>query len=129
MPSSRQAELLAADRYAASFGIDLVTAGHDRVAVAMAIRPEHLDGEGRLRSGAVFTLADCAMSLISNATTKAFAVSAHLVVTGSAAPGQTMTATAVPAHSGPGRVTWNVRVAVGAQPVATFIGTTLEVPG
>jgi len=128
MPPSRESELLAADRFARSFAIELIPAAPDRVCVAMTLEREHVDAAGRVRSGVAFTIADCAMSLISNATTRAFAVTAHLVVGGSASPGQTMTATAAAALRGPGRVTWHVDVTVDRDHIATFTGTTLEVP-
>lgn len=128
MPPSRQSELLAADRFARSFAIELISAEPDQVYVAMTLEREHLDGTGRVRSGVAFTIADCAMSLISNAATRAFAVTAHLAVGGSASPGQTMIAAAAAAHRGPGRVTWHVDVTVGGDHIATFTGTTLEIP-
>jgi acyl-CoA thioesterase len=128
MADTREADLLAADRFAGWLGIRLVSAEETRVEVAMTVRPEHVDGSGMIRAGVAFTVADCAMSLISNGRTRAFAVSAHLTGHGAAVPGGTLTAIATPAHHDRGRATWLVAVSAGGVTVATFTGTTLEVP-
>ena len=129
MATRREAELLAADRFARSLGITLVSATDDGVTVEMEVRPEHVTASGGLHPSVAFSVADCAMSLISNAETRAFAVSAHLVTGGSVGLGQRLRATATPAHREPGRVTWRVSVSNGESVLATFTGTTLEVPG
>jgi acyl-coenzyme A thioesterase PaaI-like protein len=127
MSTSREAELLAADRFATGLGVELVSAAASAVEVAATLGAVHVDAAGRLRPGVAFTIADCAMSLISNARARAFAVSAHLVVTGTVAEGDRLLAVATPVHSEPGRVTWHVTVTCGDTPIATFTGTTLEV--
>lgn len=128
MSSPREEELLAADRFAGSLGIGLVSASSDRVVVSMEIRPDHVNAAGRLHAAVAFTLADCAMSLISNASARAFAVSAHLVAPGRVTAGQRLQATAVPAHRSDGRVSWQVAVTSPEGAVASFTGTTIEVP-
>src|SRR5690606_41933262 len=61
------ARLLASDRFAAALGARLVVDEPDRVVVEMTVSETHLDESGEVSSGALFALADCAMSLISNA--------------------------------------------------------------
>lgn len=97
-----------------------------RVVVEMTVSEMHLDESGEVSSGALFALADCAMSLISNADVTAVAVATHFVRHGTAAPGQIVTADARPAMraDGPER-TWDIPLTVGDACVARFVGTTL----
>jgi uncharacterized protein (TIGR00369 family) len=122
----READLLAADRFATTLGIRLVVAETDRVEVEMTLGAAHLDEAGGVRPEISFALADCAMSLISNASATAFAVAAHVAGEGRAHPGDTLRAMATPAHRRGDRCTWNVAVTARDRAVAGFTGTTLE---
>jgi acyl-coenzyme A thioesterase PaaI-like protein len=122
----READLLAADRFATTLGIRLVAAETDRVEVEMTIGPAHLDEAGGLRPEIAFALADCAMSLISNQSHPAFAVAAHLVGTGSVNPSATVRAVAMPSHQSPSATTWRVDVTSGDRHLSSLTGTTLD---
>lgn len=86
--------MLDADPYAAHLGVELVD-DPDRVVVRMTVRPHHLNFLGVTHGGAVFSLADCAFSLASNAAgDRAVAIDTHLVITGGSGEGRVLTATA-----------------------------------
>ncbi|MGA7272067.1 MAG: hypothetical protein WB239_13430 [Acidimicrobiia bacterium] len=124
------AELLAKDRFAVSLGVRLVEDAPHRLVVEMELNEEHRAGDGGVDHGVVFSLADCAMSLISNRDSSAVAVATHLT-TGVSPPGEgTLRAVATPASFPPSRaVTWQVLVTAGDVLVANFTGTTLRVGG
>ncbi len=120
------ARLLASDRFAAALGARLVVDEPDRVVVEMTVSETHLDESGEVSSGALFALADCAMSLISNAEVTAVAVATQFVRHGTASVGQAVTADARPALPAAGRErTWDIPLTVDGTCVARFVGTTL----
>lgn len=120
------ATLLARDRFAAALGARLVVDEPDRVVVEMTVSETHLDESGRVSTGALFALADCAMSLISNAGVTAVAVATHFVRHGTAAVGQVVAAEARPAlGSDTSERTWDIPVTAGGACIARFVGTTL----
>lgn len=121
------ADLLASDPYAASLGIRLVSAAPDEVVVEMEATDELFGPDGRLSEGAIFSLADCAMSLISNAEVTNVAVAAHLTRHGEAAPGDTLRATARPRARDGDTTTWEISVDGPGGTVGVFTGTTLAV--
>lgn len=121
------ADLLAADAYAQDLGIRLVSAAPDEVVVEMEVSGDLCDARGRLTDGAVFSLADCAMSLISNAEQTNVAVTVHLTRHGDAAPGDTLRARAVPSAQADATTTWHIEVHGPAGLVGVFTGTTLAV--
>lgn len=93
--------LLATDRYARHLGIRLVEATDDRVVLEMDIAPHHLNFLALTHGGAMFSLADCAMSLASNGHgQRAVAIDAHLVISGGSAEGDVLRAVAEPAVGG-----------------------------
>lgn len=55
------------DTFAQECGIELVEAGPGHAKVRMAIQPRHLNAMGIVHGGAVFTLADFAFAVASNA--------------------------------------------------------------
>ena len=90
----RVAELLAADNYARSLGIELVSVSAEEIVVAMDVRPQHLNFLSVGHGGAVFSLADCAFSLASNnAGDRAVAIDTHLVLTAATREGDRLEAT------------------------------------
>ncbi|HEX2153316.1 MAG TPA: PaaI family thioesterase [Acidimicrobiia bacterium] len=122
-------ELLDSDRFAVSrLGARLVEASPDRIVVEMTVAPHHLDESARVSAGALFSLADCAMSLLSNAETTAVAVATHFTMREGPAAGATVRAVAEPELPGRARATtWFVVVTSEDTPVASFTGTTLRV--
>lgn len=122
-------ELLAADRFATSrLGARLVKATQDRVVVEMTPAAQHLDGNGRISSGALFSLADCAMSLISNAETTAVAVATHFTTGDPVPAGSTVVAEARAELPGGERgTTWSVVLTADGAVIGSFTGTTYRV--
>lgn len=120
------AELLDADRFAAVLGVRLVEAAPERVVVEMDLEDHHLDSGGRVSTGALFSLADCAMSLISNAGGTAVAVATHFTRSAARVEGPTIRAVARPELPLGGRpTTWQISLLAGDTEVAAFTGTTL----
>lgn len=122
-------DLLAADSFATGLGVRLVEAERDRVVVEMDVEDHHRDASGRLASGVVFSLADCALSFISNAERSAVAVATHLVRRADGRDIDLLTAVIEPVgDGGSGRaVTHRAIVSAGDTVVAVFTGTTLAV--
>ncbi|MEA1902155.1 MAG: hotdog fold thioesterase [Actinomycetota bacterium] len=90
----RVRELLDADNYARSLGIDLVSVTPDEIAVEMTVTKDHLNFLSVGHGGVVFSLADCAFSLASNnAGDQAVAIDTHLVLTASTREGDRLEAT------------------------------------
>lgn len=89
----RVAELLGADPYAQGLGVELVSVGSEEIVVAMEVRDEHLNFLGVGHGGVMFSLADCAFSLASNAAgDRAVAIDTHLVLTAGAGEGDRLEA-------------------------------------
>lgn len=120
--------LLDADAYASFLGVRLVDAEPDRVRVELVVEERHLDRSGRVAPEVLFSLADCAMSLISNADATAVAVAAHLVPGADPEVGEPLVAEARPLVAAGDRNTWRVTVeGRSGRRVAVFTGTTLRV--
>ncbi len=122
---ARAAEMLASDPYAAHLGVALVAAEEGRVVVTMNLQPFHANFLGGIHGGAVFSLADVALSLISNAPgPRAVAIDTHLVLTGSAETGDTLVAVAEETSRGRTLATYRITVRRGDERVVgVFTGT------
>jgi acyl-CoA thioesterase len=102
---------LEADPYAAMLGISLVAVDDASVTVAMPVTADHENFLGGTHGGAVFSVADCAFSLASNAYEKpAVAVNTHLAITAASGEGDTLIATAMEVHRGSTLATYRVEV-------------------
>ncbi len=121
----RVTELLAADAYAAHLGIRVVGTDDTSVVVAMDLQPFHTNFLGGVHGGAVFSLADAALSLISNAPgPRAVAIDTHLVLTGAAEVGETLTAVAEETSRGRTLATYRITVRrEDGRVVGVFTGT------
>ncbi len=105
---------LEADPYARLLGISLVDADQDSVTVAMPVTEHHENFLGGTHGGAMFSVADCAFSLASNAyEAPAVAVNTHLAITAPTEAGDTLTATAIEVHRGSTLATYRVEVTRG----------------
>jgi acyl-CoA thioesterase len=103
--------LLDKDRYAKNLGIDLVGVGDQTVTVSMPITDEHENFHGGTHGGAIFSVADCAFSLASNAyDDPAVAIDTHLAITAPTSSGDTLTAVAEEASRGRRLATYRVTV-------------------
>jgi acyl-CoA thioesterase len=121
-------ELLARDRFAAAMGVRLVEAGPDRVVVEMDIADHHREADGGVATGALFSLADCAMSLISNADGTAVAVATHFTRRERGEAARVVRADIRPVlPSGEREVTWSAVVTADEERVGSFTGTTFRV--
>ncbi|MGA7226666.1 MAG: hotdog fold thioesterase [Acidimicrobiia bacterium] len=121
----RIAQLLAADAYARMLGIELVSVTDDAIAIAMEVRPEHLNFLEVGHGGMVFSLADCAFSLGSNAAgDRAVAIDTHLVLTAASRLGDRLEATVTEATRGRTLGTYRVDVRRDdGRSVGLFTGT------
>lgn len=118
-------ELLGADKYAIGLGIELVDVTADHVSVGLEVTDGHANFLGVGHGGVVFSLADCAFSLASNAAgARAVAIDTHLVLTAPSMPGDRLTA--VVREASRGRTLGTYRVDVTRQDgrsVGLFTGT------
>ncbi len=113
------------DPYAAAQGFTLGLITDETVAVSMEIRDDHLNFHGVTHGGALFSLADCAFSLASNAHGDvAMAIDTHLVLTAGSKRSNTLTATAVEVTRGRTLATYRVDVTRDdGRVVGLFTGT------
>ncbi len=119
------ADAFARDPYAAAQGFVLGDITHDTVSVSMTVRDDHLNFLSTLHGGALFSLADCAFSLASNAAGRtAVAIDTHLALTAPTRLGDTLTATAVEVSLGKQLATYRVDVRRSdGRTVGLFTGT------
>ncbi len=99
------------DAYAKAQGFRLGRITDESVAVSMVVRDDHLNFHDVLHGGALFSLADCAFSLASNAHgDTAMAIDTHLALTAPARLGDVLTATAVEMTRGRTLATYRVDI-------------------
>lgn len=117
--------MIAADRYADHLGVRLVETDGRRVVVAMGVDGRHLNFLDVTHGGALFSLADVAFSLASNAAgDRAVAIDTHLVLPAGSRPGDVLTAVAEEASRGRTLGTYRVTVTRGdGRVVGLFTGT------
>jgi acyl-CoA thioesterase len=126
----RVAESLGADAYAQSLGIELLEVTDDEITISMQILGDHLNFLGVGHGGVVFSLADCAFSLASNAAgDRAVAIDTHLVLTAGCKAGDRLLATVVEANRGRTLGTYRVDVTRDdGRAMAFFTGTVYIAP-
>jgi len=114
-----------ADPYAASQGYSLGDVTDESVTVSMTIRDDQVNFLGGTHGGVLFSLADCAFSLASNAYPEdAVAIDTHLAITAPSGVGETLTATAVEQTRGRSLATYRVDVTrADGRTTALFTGT------
>ncbi|MFQ5517444.1 MAG: hotdog fold thioesterase [Acidimicrobiia bacterium] len=121
---TRIGDLLHADPYAVGLGAELTSA--DPIVLAMTVGADHINFHGVAHGGAIFSLADCAFSLASNAAgPAAVAIDTHLAITAAARQGDVLEATAEEITRGRSLATYRVTVSrpADARIVAMFTGT------
>lgn len=123
--AARVQELFAQDRYARLLGMSLVSDDPSRVVVEMPLTPDHENFYDVTHGGAVFSLADCAFSLASNAHgDRAVAIDTHLVLTAATRRGDVLTATADELTRGRTIATYRITVTRGDGRISgLFTGT------
>lgn len=117
--------MLAADPYARLLGVGLVSVSDDEIIVALDVGRHHLNFLDVGHGGMVFSLADCAFSLASNAGgDRAVAVDTHMVLTSASNAGDRLEARATEASRGRSLGTYRVDVTRGdGRTVGLFTGT------
>jgi len=117
--------MLAADPYALSLGVGLVSVSDDEITVALDVGPDHLNFLDVGHGGMVFSLADCAFSLASNASgDRAVAIDTHMVLTSPSKAGDRLKARATEASRGRSLGTYRVDVTrEDGKTVGLFTGT------
>jgi acyl-CoA thioesterase len=117
--------LLAADAYARALGVELVSVTDTEIVVGLEVGPHHLNSIGMGHGGMVFSLADCALSLASNAAgDRAVAIDTHLVFTAPTRVGDRLEATVTEASRGKTLGTYRVVLTRGdGRTVGLFTGT------
>ena len=116
---------LAGDTYAQALGVELVSVTDTEIVVALEVRPDHVNSLGLGHGGMLFSLADAALSLASNASgDRAVAVDTHLVFTAPARVGDRVEASVTEASRGKTLGTYRVVLTRGdGRPVGLFTGT------
>lgn len=117
--------MLDADNYARNMGVELVDVTPDQITLAMEVREDHLNFLSVGHGGMVFSLADVAFSLASNAAGhRAVAIDTHLVLTAATRVGDRLTVTVAEASRGRTLGTYRAEVTRGDGRVAAlFTGT------
>ncbi|MEN8239940.1 MAG: hotdog fold thioesterase [Actinomycetota bacterium] len=113
------------DPYASAQGFELVDVTDDTVVVSMTVRQDQVNFLGGTHGGVLFSLADCAFSLASNAYgVPAVAIDTHLAITSGSDSGETLTATAHEMTRSRSLATYRVDVErADGRTVALFTGT------
>ena len=113
------------DPYAKAQGFELVDVNDGTIVVSMIVRHDQVNFLGGTHGGALFSLADCAFSLASNAHgNPAVAIDTHLAITAASDVGETLTATAREMTRGRSLATYRVDVTrADGRTVALFTGT------
>ena len=120
--------LHAADPICDALGIDLIDVSDESVTLQMVVGQRHLGDHGRCHGGVLFTLADVAMSFLSNRTPgQAFATHAAVDFLAPLSDGEVVQAQGR-IETERGRVgIYDVQLRSGGTVVATFRGNTLRV--
>ncbi|MPZ52125.1 MAG: hotdog fold thioesterase [Acidimicrobiia bacterium] len=121
----RVKELLTADPYAAGLGVELISVDDDRITIGLDLEERHTNFLGVGHGGAVFSLADVAFSLASNAAgDRAVAIDTHIVLTAATQPGERLTAVVDEMTRGRTLGTYHVVVSrADGRTIAIFTGT------
>lgn len=123
--AARIRELFTRDRFAASLGMRLVSDDPSHVVVDMPLTEDHENFYDVTHGGAMFSLADCAFSLASNAHGhRAVAIDTHLALTAGTRRGDVLTAAAEEVTRGRTLATYRITVTRGDGRVSgLFTGT------
>ena len=113
------------DPYTNSQGFRLIDVTDNEIVVAVTVRHDQVNFHGGTHGGVLFSLADCAFSLASNAHgDPAVAIDTHLAITAPSGVGEDLTATAREMTRGRTLATYRVDVTRGdGRIVGLFTGT------
>lgn len=121
------AELRAADPTADRLGVEVVSAVRGRVVVSAVVDPVDTNFLAMGHGGLMFTLADIAMSYVSNAEQRSLATAASIEFLAALAPGDSVTATATVVDRRGRSCVVDAVVEARGETVALFRGRTLAV--
>lgn len=122
--AKRLERLAERDAHLNNLGISLVQATSDRVVLEMTVVDDHMNFNGTCHGGVLFSFADTAFGLASNARgVIAAAVHADIAFCAPVSSGTRLTAEAVEVSRSRRVGTYRVDVRSGDRPVATFTGT------
>lgn len=122
----RVERLAAADAYVQASGFRLVSGGPGHASLRVRIEPRHLNFNGACHGGLIFSLADTAFGLASNAYgTVAVGIDAHITYQTAARLGDELLATASEVSRSRRLAVYRVDVvrAADGRPVSSFTGT------
>lgn len=122
MPSADQ--LIANDPYATLLGVEVVSQSSDALVLSMEVSDDMANFLGGAHGGAIFSLADVALSVISNEHQTAVAINANVSYVSGCVPGTVLTATARPVKNGRSVATYQVDVTdQDEKSIALFVAT------
>ncbi|MGA8261733.1 MAG: hotdog fold thioesterase [Arenicellales bacterium] len=122
--ASRLESLASRDNYLATLGIQLLQAGPQRVVIGMKVMDQHMNFNGTCHGGVLFSLADTAFGLASNAPgLLAAAVHADIAFCAPVRSGAELIAEAVEISRSKRVGTYRVDIHCGNRLVAAFTGT------
>ncbi len=122
--AARLEHLAARDAWLNSLGISLVRATADRVTLEMSVMDEHMNFNGTCHGGVLFSLADTAFGLASNARgVIGAAVHADIAFCAPVRAGERLIAEAVEVSRSKRVGTYRVEVSLAGRTVAIFTGT------
>lgn len=122
--ADRLEQLAERDAWLNSLGISLIQTALDRVTIEMTVMDQHMNFNGTCHGGVLFSLADTAFGLASNAHgVIAAAVHADIAFCAPVSAGTRLTAEAVEVSRSRRVGTYRVDVKCENRPVATFTGT------
>lgn len=122
--ASRLKWLASRDAYLESLGIALLHAGPDRVVIGMTVSDQHMNFNGTCHGGVLFSLADTAFGLASNAPGSiAAAVHADIAFCAPVKPGARLLAEATEVSRSRRVGTYRVDVRSDGRLAAVFMGT------
>jgi acyl-CoA thioesterase len=117
----------AADRFASELGVRVLGVELGRARVELVAAARHCNDLGAVHGGALFSLADCALSLVSNARAceVAVAVTGAIHYLAPAGVGDRLVAEAVEQHRGARVGSYEIAIRCGERTIATALATTL----
>jgi len=118
------AGLIENDPFVTSLGIRLVEAAEGRIVIEMAVAERHLNFNGGCHGGAIFSVADTAFGLASNAGgVISIGIDTHMAYIRGVRAGDRLTATAEEISRSRKTGVYRVDVSRDDETVATFTGT------
>ncbi|CAM3367131.1 hydroxyphenylacetyl-CoA thioesterase PaaI [Deinococcus deserti] len=111
--------------YASHLGMTVLDTGPDLTRISLTVEASGLNMHGSAHGGLIFSLADEAFALISNASAQAVAIETHLSFFRAARQGDVLVAVATPERVGRTLATYRVEVRRGeeGEVLALFLGT------